>query len=164
MINNESRSQYFKFHYTFCLVRVFCTLMPVSTTHYDLDILLLMFFLPWRSNLCKVRTVRCLTLTLCQVSTLVCNLGGLLGLFVGFSVMTLFEFFDVGFDMLAIACSKLRQRGQVGRNSVGDVDGHGLRMEVPQAWGPHRTRLTKNSKPTLNNDNGGTPPPGYYMD
>ena len=90
-----------------------------------------------------------------------------MGLFVGFSALTLFEFFDVGFEMIAVAirtrCS--RKRSQAGRNSVADLGERGTRLDISHstAWNTRKTHLPEASKPTFQDDNDGTPPPGYSM-
>ncbi|OAF66483.1 hypothetical protein A3Q56_05775 [Intoshia linei] len=42
--------------------------------------------------------------------SLISDVGGILGLYIGFSAMTIFEFMELGADLLYISCNKIRRR------------------------------------------------------
>ena len=51
-------------------------------------------------------------LRLRQFSTLVCDFGGMFGLYLGCSFLTFFEFLDLGFELLIVACGSFFGRSQ----------------------------------------------------
>ena len=54
-----------------------------------------------------------------QIAALICDFGGLLGLYVGFSFLTIFEFVDLALDLMFVGCLT-RFRGN--RSKTNQVD------------------------------------------
>jgi hypothetical protein len=83
---------------------------------------------------------------------LFCDFGGILGLYVGFSLMTVFEFVDLGFELLVAAVASITKR----------VNGDGSGPAGHRAFAVGRTGEQKNNTLSMDLEDAGTPPPDYY--
>jgi len=100
-----------------------------------------------------------------QIFSLVCDFGGILGLYVGFSLLTIFEFIDFGFELLCAACVTLTKGGAKRGQHEGSAD-HGSQarghrvgpVSTHAAWGAGQTGKVKQLKGDIF---AGTPPPAY---
>lgn len=88
-----------------------------------------------------------------QWSALFCDLGGILGLYVGFSIMTVFEFFDLGFELIVASFSTVNKKLR-----GGSVDQMG---RPPLAVG--RVGDKKKEPLPMTLEDAGTPPPDYFQ-
>jgi len=91
-----------------------------------------------------------------------CDLGGVLGLYVGFSIMTIFEFFELFVSLLWICVVRMYRGPSATAASVGTVDNstvpkdqNAIKMDSPRP--PAYDGLTNNDQFHLFNANKNLP-------
>ena len=55
-----------------------------------------------------------------DIAGIFANVGGIVGLFFGFSFLTCFEYVQLGFDLIGIAIVKIMESGKTGKNTIPD--------------------------------------------